>query len=97
MKTKLRTALGTTADVDLPADEIRLPASELKKLESAIPFHHSPAEQEHIEPVAVDVPPLHPAKRKWHDDHDAMIEDYDADVVLNGRPKEAPAPLGARL
>jgi hypothetical protein len=97
MKTKLTTPVRPPAEADLPADEIHLPSEELKTLESAIPFHHSPTEQEQLEPVAADVPPLPSAKRKWHHDHDAMMEDYDTDVILQERPKEPSAPLGARL
>jgi hypothetical protein len=96
MKKRLSDPTRATTDADLPADEIHLPLAELKKLQTAIPFHHL-TEEKRIEPVTADVPPPAPPKRKWHHDHDAMTEDYDTDVILNERPKEPPAPLGSKL
>jgi hypothetical protein len=96
MKTKSNNPVRAAVDADLPADAIQLSPELLKKLESAIPFQHLPAEKR-IEPVTTDVPPPASPKRKWHHDHDAMTEDYDTDVILNERPKESPPPLGSRL
>jgi hypothetical protein len=93
MKTKATILTRRDTDADLPPEEIHLPPTESRRLESAIPFHHAPDEQERQEPVAGDAPRTGPPRRKWHEDHDAVLTDagYDTDVLLVERHDAARA------